>query len=200
MGSSWNMERTPLGKRTNDRRTDVPQYSVNTIEDMQKLLLGYRDNMRVEIEPGVAVTAKTVADLRARPTWPEGLALNIRISLDPGLSVVKVERASGSNGGLIAPSRHLGLSRSRENGGGLVERFLRTLVVVFEIVWGLTIPVTYVLAVVDTWRQPMSVLAKLAINVTLDLLAAGFWPITWIIWIVEYHMGRPSPLSLLFGG
>jgi hypothetical protein len=31
---------------------------------MQKLLLGYRDNMRVEVETGVAVTAKTVADLR----------------------------------------------------------------------------------------------------------------------------------------
>jgi hypothetical protein len=35
---------------------------------MRKLLLGYRDNMRVEIESGVAVTAKTVADLRALPT------------------------------------------------------------------------------------------------------------------------------------
>jgi hypothetical protein len=34
---------------------------------MKKLLLGYRDNMRVEIESGVAVTAKTVADLRALP-------------------------------------------------------------------------------------------------------------------------------------
>jgi hypothetical protein len=28
---------------------------------MQKLLLGYRDNMRVEVETGIAVTAKTVA-------------------------------------------------------------------------------------------------------------------------------------------
>jgi hypothetical protein len=34
---------------------------------MQKLLLGYRDNMRVEVETGVAVTANTVADLRALP-------------------------------------------------------------------------------------------------------------------------------------
>ena len=44
---------------------------------MQNLLLGYRDNMRVEIEPGVPVTAKTVADLRALPTWPNGMVLNI---------------------------------------------------------------------------------------------------------------------------
>ena len=61
---------------------------------MQKLLLGYRDNMRVEIEPGVPVTAKPVADLRALPTWPHGLVLNIHIELDPRLSIVRVERAS----------------------------------------------------------------------------------------------------------
>jgi hypothetical protein len=70
------------------------RYSANTIEEMHRLLLGYRDNMRVEIETGVAVTAKTVADLRALPTWPNGLILNIHIDLDPRLSVVRVERAS----------------------------------------------------------------------------------------------------------
>ena len=61
---------------------------------MQNLLLGYRDNMRVEIEPGVPLTAKTVADLRALPTWPDGMVLNIHIDLDPRLSIVSVERAS----------------------------------------------------------------------------------------------------------
>jgi hypothetical protein len=61
---------------------------------MRKLLLGYRDNIRVEIESGVAVTAKTVADLRALATWPDGLVLNIHVDLDPRLSVVRVERAS----------------------------------------------------------------------------------------------------------
>ncbi len=63
-------------------------------QEMQKLLLGYRDNMRVEVEKGIAVTAKTVADLRALPTWPDGLALNIHVDLDPRFSVVKVERVS----------------------------------------------------------------------------------------------------------
>jgi hypothetical protein len=63
-------------------------------QEMQKLLLGYRDNMRVEVETGIAVTAKTVADLRALPDWPDGLALNIHVDLDPRFSVVKVERAS----------------------------------------------------------------------------------------------------------
>ena len=52
---------------------------------MQKLLLGYRDNMRVEVETGIAVTAKTVADLRALPDWPDGLALNIHVDLDPAI-------------------------------------------------------------------------------------------------------------------
>jgi len=61
---------------------------------MRKLLLGYRDNMRVEVETGIAVTASTVADLRALPTWPDGLALSIHIDLDPRFSVVRVERAS----------------------------------------------------------------------------------------------------------
>jgi hypothetical protein len=32
--------------------------------------IGYRDNMRVEAETGIAVAAKTVADLRALPAWP----------------------------------------------------------------------------------------------------------------------------------
>jgi hypothetical protein len=61
---------------------------------MQKLLLGYRDNMRVEVAPGIAVSANTVADLRALPTWPDGLVLNIHVDLDPRLSVVRVERTS----------------------------------------------------------------------------------------------------------
>jgi hypothetical protein len=70
------------------------RYAANTNEEMQKLLRSYRDNMRVEIEPGIAVTASTVADLRALPTWPNGLVLNIHVDLDPRFSVVRVERAS----------------------------------------------------------------------------------------------------------
>jgi len=70
------------------------RHPAHTIEEMRKLLLGDRDNMRVEIESDVAVTAKTVADLRALPTWPDGLVLDIHVDLDPRLSVVRVERAS----------------------------------------------------------------------------------------------------------
>jgi chromosome partitioning protein len=63
-------------------------------QEMQQLLLGYRDNMRVEVETGIPVTAKTVADLRTLPAWPDGLALNIHVDLDPRFSVVRVERGS----------------------------------------------------------------------------------------------------------
>jgi hypothetical protein len=70
------------------------RYAANTNEEMQKLLRSYRDNMRVEIEPGIAVTASTVADLRALATWPEGLLIDIHVDLDPRFSVVRVERAS----------------------------------------------------------------------------------------------------------
>jgi hypothetical protein len=81
-------EKLPLGGRETDMR-----YSANTIGDMKKLLLGYRDNMRVEIETDVPVSAKTVADLRALQIWPDGLVLDIHVDLDPRLSVVRVERA-----------------------------------------------------------------------------------------------------------
>jgi len=86
-----------------DYSTNIRAYSALTengrairSQEMQKLLLGYRDNMRVEVETGIAVTAKTVADLRALTAWPDGLALNIHVDLDPRFSVVRVERAASA--------------------------------------------------------------------------------------------------------
>jgi len=87
-------ERFPAASHNRARTRTGVRYVANTIEEMQKVLFGYRDNMRVEIEPGIAVTASTVADLRALPTWPNGLVLNIHVDLDPRFSVVRVERAS----------------------------------------------------------------------------------------------------------
>ena len=71
----------------------VLRYPALTIEEVRKHLFSYRDNMRVEVEQGISVTAKTVADLRALSTWPDGLVLKIHVGLDPRLSVVMVERA-----------------------------------------------------------------------------------------------------------
>jgi hypothetical protein len=72
----------------------VPRYSVETIEAMQKHLLSYRDNLRVEVEAGIPVAARTVAELRALSTWPGHLVLDVHIDLDPRLSVIPVRRAS----------------------------------------------------------------------------------------------------------
>ena len=70
------------------------RYRAKTIEAMRKHLLSYRDDMRVEVEHDIPLTAKTVADLRALTTWPDGLVLDIHVDLDPRLSVVRVEQAT----------------------------------------------------------------------------------------------------------
>jgi hypothetical protein len=75
-------------------RTNVPRYSVETIEAMQKHLLSYRDNLRVEVGSGIPVAARTVAELRALSTWPRHLVLDVHIDLDPRFSVLTVRRAS----------------------------------------------------------------------------------------------------------
>jgi hypothetical protein len=75
-------------------RTDVPRYSVETIEAMQKHLLSYRDNLRVEVGSGIPVAARTVAELRALSTWPGHLVLDVHIDLPPRFSVLTVRRAS----------------------------------------------------------------------------------------------------------
>ena len=62
----------------------MPKYSVETIEAMQKHLLSYRDNLRVQVGPGIPVAARTVAELRALSDWPGHLVLDVHIDLDPG--------------------------------------------------------------------------------------------------------------------
>ena len=90
-----NFARSPQAESAFDPfgRTKV-RHLANKIEDVKKVLLGYRDNMRVEIGSDVPVSAKTVADLRALPSGQDGLVLDIHVDLDPRLSVVRVERAS----------------------------------------------------------------------------------------------------------
>jgi hypothetical protein len=72
----------------------VPKYSVETIEAMQKHLLDYRDNLRVEVETVIPIVARTVAELRTLSTWPGRLVLDVHIDLDPRLSVLTVRRGS----------------------------------------------------------------------------------------------------------
>ncbi len=72
----------------------MPRYVVETIEEVEKHLLGYRDDLRVEVESGIPIVARTVAELRTLSSWPGRLVLEVHINLDPRFSVTKVKRES----------------------------------------------------------------------------------------------------------
>ena len=72
----------------------MPQYTPDTIDDVRLALRGLSHRMEVEVEPGIALATHTVADLRARATWPSGLRLIVPNDPDRPESVVKVERRS----------------------------------------------------------------------------------------------------------
>jgi hypothetical protein len=62
------------------------RYLPEAISELRTCLRGRPDNMKVEVERGVPVIAKTVADLRSLATWPPGLVLVVHNDLDPGLA------------------------------------------------------------------------------------------------------------------
>jgi len=70
----------------------MPQYAPDTIDDVRLALRGLSPRMEVEIEPGIPLATHTVADLRARATWPPGLQLIVPDEPDHPASVVRVER------------------------------------------------------------------------------------------------------------
>ena len=70
----------------------MPQYAHDTIDDVHLALRGLGHRMEVEVEPGIPLAAHTVADLRARATWPPGLQLIVPDEPDRPASVVRVER------------------------------------------------------------------------------------------------------------
>lgn len=46
----------------------------------------------------------------------------------------------------------------------------------------------------------MSVLGKIAMNLTLDAILAVVWPITWAIWLIQYATGSyTTPLTTVIG-
>jgi hypothetical protein len=69
----------------------MKEFSPDTMDDVRQALRGLHHNMKVEIEPGISLAAKTVWDLRARKTWPPGLRLVVPDEADPPAAVVKVE-------------------------------------------------------------------------------------------------------------
>lgn len=80
-----------------------------------------------------------------------------------------------------------------------MEKLIPIVLTPFAVVAGVATPGTYILAVVHTWQTNASVLWKLLISLTLDVLISVFWPITWILWTVMHYAGKDTPLRLLFG-
>jgi hypothetical protein len=83
----------PISNRVGSRKSETTmRYTPKTPNDVRTCLGDCPDVTPVEIEPGVPVTAKTVAELRALSTWPPGdWVLNVHIDADHRYGVVRVE-------------------------------------------------------------------------------------------------------------
>ena len=68
------------------------RYKLQSSDQLRACLGRVPDDIRVEVERGLAVTAETVADLRSLSDLPPGLILVINSKLDPRYNVVRVER------------------------------------------------------------------------------------------------------------
>ena len=69
------------------------RYKPKNVAALHVALAGLPDRMRVEADPGVGVSAKTVGELRHMTTWPESCAVATPQERDLG-SAVRVTRAS----------------------------------------------------------------------------------------------------------
>lgn len=69
------------------------RYKAKSVVALQTLLGGWPDRMRVEVDPGVGVSAKTVGELRKVTTWPDNLAVTTPPERRPE-SAIKVSKAS----------------------------------------------------------------------------------------------------------
>jgi len=68
------------------------RYKLQSSDQLRACLGRVPDDIRIEVERGLAVTAETVADLRSLSDLPPGLILVINSELDPRYNVVRVER------------------------------------------------------------------------------------------------------------
>ena len=69
------------------------RYKAKSIAALEIILDGLPDKMRVEVDPGIGVSAKTVGQLRKLTTWPENLAV-MTPREHHSQSTVKVSRAN----------------------------------------------------------------------------------------------------------
>jgi len=70
------------------------RYKPKNIAALHLALGGLPDRMRVNADPGIGVSARTVGELRKTATWPENLAIITPLDRRPE-SAVMVGRASG---------------------------------------------------------------------------------------------------------
>ena len=71
------------------------RYKAKSIVALQTLLGGWSDKTRVEVDPDVEVSARTVGELRKMTVWPENLAVITPPEHLPG-STIRVSKASGA--------------------------------------------------------------------------------------------------------
>ena len=69
------------------------RYKVKSIAALDIILNGLPDKMRVEVDRGIGVAAKSVGNLRKLTTWPGNLAITTPRERDPE-SVVRVSKAN----------------------------------------------------------------------------------------------------------
>ena len=69
------------------------RYKAKNVDALHIALGGMPDKVRVEVESGIGVSAKTVGELRKVTAWPENLSITTPPELDAE-STVKVSKAS----------------------------------------------------------------------------------------------------------
>jgi hypothetical protein len=69
------------------------RYKPKSVDALQVALGGLPSKMRVEIDPDIALSAKTVGELCSLTAWPHNLVIATPPEGDPE-SIVKVSRAS----------------------------------------------------------------------------------------------------------
>jgi hypothetical protein len=71
------------------------RYKAKSVAALDIALGSLPNRMRVEVDPGIAVTARTVGELRKVTAWPENLAIVTPHGGQPK-GVVKVSRANAA--------------------------------------------------------------------------------------------------------
>ena len=87
------------------------RYKAKSIAALQLTLGSLPDKMRVEVELGIGVSAKTVGDLRKVTAWPANLAITTPSDGDPE-SAIRVSRVNAARTRSLCSMMPISRSRS----------------------------------------------------------------------------------------